>query len=110
METQRSSVFLYGALGILVVLALFARLSSSSDPESNWLQDVLPSDESTTSLEFKRNSDSSRQQSTLTIRNQQIAQLKDQLSQNNEELRSALRELSKKIIQYDSVNARLTGS
>jgi prefoldin subunit 5 len=107
METQRSSVLLYGALGILVVFALFVRLSSSNDPETNWLPDILPTKNSTTSIEFKRRSDSSLQRSALRIRDQQIAQLNRQIDRKNEEFRSTMLALSKKNVQYDSLNAEL---
>jgi hypothetical protein len=96
MENQRSSVYLCGVLGILVVLALLAKLNSSNDPESNWLQDVLPSNDSTTSIEFNRRSDSTRQQSSLRIRDQRLAQLNNQIDRKIEELRVVMLELSKK--------------
>ncbi|MCH7988411.1 MAG: HEAT repeat domain-containing protein [Planctomycetes bacterium] len=110
MENQRSSVYLYGALGILVLLALFARLSSSNDPESSWLQNVLPSEDSTTSFEFQRNSDTSRQRSALTIRDQQIARLNNQIDQKNDDLRDVRQEFNKKILEFASLQTKLKES
>ncbi|MCH7687334.1 MAG: HEAT repeat domain-containing protein [Planctomycetes bacterium] len=110
METQRSSVLLYGVLGILVVSALYVRLSPSNDPESNWLQNVLPSEDSTTSLEFNRRSDSSLQQSALRIRDQQIAQLRNQIDQKNEDLSNAMQELNKKTLEFASLQTKLKES
>ena len=110
METQRSSVYLYGGLGVLVALALYVRLSSSSDPESNLLQGLLPSENSTTSLEFNRRSDSTLQQSVLRSRDQQIAQLRNQIDQKNEDLSNAMQELNKKALEFASLQTKLKKS
>lgn len=110
MENQRSSVYLYGVLGILVLLALYVKLSPSNDPESNWLQNVLPSEDSTTRLEFNRRTNSSLQQSALRIRDQQIAQLRNQIDQKNENLSNAMQELNKKTLEFASLQTKLKES
>ena len=110
METQRSSVLLYGVLGILVLLALFVKLGSSNNPKSNLFQNILSSEDSTTSLEFNRRSDSSRQQSALRIRDQQLAQLNNRIDQINDDLGSAMQELNKKTLEFASLQTKLKKS
>jgi prefoldin subunit 5 len=111
METQRSSsVYLYGALGILVLLVLYVKLNPSDDPESNWLQDILPSEDSTTSLEFNRRTNPSLQQSVLRVRDQKIAQLKDQIDQENDNFRNAMQDLNKKTLEFASLQTKLKES
>lgn len=115
MENRNTSLYLYLALGVLLVI-FFGRMfaSSSSDPNSDWISESLFNDDSAEEFRISRKTTSADGRLALARRDQKIdrlgaelRQLEEQLARSNERFESARERADKQSKELTEAKSRL---